>query len=145
LLESFINSERGKSRQLGNGRLPSGGRVLFVASCLLAVEESTDESNWEDGREFLNKVIEDNVITYKDDKNTWSYGYYLNNARFRLTRLFLELDQEERTDMLRKKMQLVERYLTATEASSRDEWQVAFDTLHLMTDIFARRVGFDKS
>jgi hypothetical protein len=74
-----------------------------VASCLLAGEESTDESNWEDGRELLNKVIEDNVITYKDDKNTWSYGYYLNNARFRLTRLFLELDQEERTRYVAQK------------------------------------------
>jgi hypothetical protein len=38
------------------------------------------------GRGFLDKFVRDNTIGYRDEKahREWSYGYYLNNARFRL-------------------------------------------------------------
>jgi hypothetical protein len=38
------------------------------------------------GRKFLEKFLRDNSISYGDEKNNreWSFGYYLNNVRFRL-------------------------------------------------------------
>ena len=40
----------------------------------------------EKGSEFLDKFLRDNNISYGDEKNNreWSFGYYLNNVRFRL-------------------------------------------------------------
>lgn len=42
--------------------------------------------NYADARDFLRKVVRHNTITYPDDVKfqTWSFGYYLNNCRFRL-------------------------------------------------------------
>ena len=38
------------------------------------------------GIKFLDKVLRDNSISYGDEKKRrdWSFGYYLNSARFRL-------------------------------------------------------------
>jgi hypothetical protein len=40
----------------------------------------------EKGSAFLEKFLRDNNISYGDEKRNreWSFGYYLNNARFRL-------------------------------------------------------------
>jgi hypothetical protein len=40
----------------------------------------------EKGSTFLEKFLRDNNISYSDEKRNreWSFGYYLNNARFRL-------------------------------------------------------------
>lgn len=43
----------------------------------------------EKAKDFLEIVIEDNAINYPQDKKTrsWTVGYYLNNARYRVARV----------------------------------------------------------
>lgn len=44
----------------------------------------------EHAQSFLAQLLADNAINYPQDRDTrnWSSGYYLNNARFRLTRAY---------------------------------------------------------
>lgn len=44
--------------------------------------------------DFLKSVVRNNIINYKEDKDTssWSVGYYLNNARYRLSRVLSKYD-----------------------------------------------------
>lgn len=55
-----------------------------------AVFLTVNERDWpavlQAAEEFLSKVMEDNAITFTQDKafNDWTFGYYLNNAYFRV-------------------------------------------------------------
>jgi hypothetical protein len=53
-------------------------RAVFLAEFGLQRSSDLDSS-----RVFLVRVIRDNTITFRDDQNDWSVGYYLNNAIFR--------------------------------------------------------------
>jgi hypothetical protein len=57
-------------------------RAIFLAPEL----PNKSENMIRKGRDFLEKYLRDNFITYGDDKkhHPWTYGYYLNSARFRL-------------------------------------------------------------
>lgn len=66
---------------------------LAVGACFslwravfLADHESSHEDTIEAGIEYLEKVIRLNTITFSDDISMrgWAFGFYLNNARFRI-------------------------------------------------------------
>jgi hypothetical protein len=72
--------------------------------------------NFERGRIFLNEIIRNNAAVYYTELNSWSLGYYLNNARFRLLaarKLFhtVELTREldEHLDKIKKSLQASKR------------------------------------
>jgi hypothetical protein len=78
----------------GTGRLAVFQLLLGVAFSLwravFLVNEARSTSNVQTtARQFLQLVIEDNAITYLNDKQkrVWSSGYYLNNALFRIREL----------------------------------------------------------
>jgi hypothetical protein len=50
-----------------------------------------------DAKEFLAKVIETNAIGFGDDRtrSAWSSGYYLNNVRLRLDKLWADLGESK--------------------------------------------------
>jgi hypothetical protein len=60
-------------------------RAIFLASS----RPTPTENMIGMGIEFLTKVLRDNSISYMDEKRMreWSFGYYLNSARFRLLRV----------------------------------------------------------
>jgi len=67
--------------------------VAVTFSLWRAIFLADDAAGWEavltDAEVFLHKLIKDNSINYSDDWNNrnWSFVYYLNNARFRLSEL----------------------------------------------------------
>jgi hypothetical protein len=77
---------------------PEGGRddvyTLLIGSAfslwravfLVPETKPTSDVIWEKAAEFLDILIEDNAIAYPQDKRTrqWMFGYYRNNAYFRL-------------------------------------------------------------
>lgn len=50
-------------------------RAVFIA------ENKKGQSVFDDAEDFLGKIILDNAIMYKDDKNDYSFGYYTESAR----------------------------------------------------------------
>jgi hypothetical protein len=89
---------------------------------------------------FLDKLIRDNAITYTDERNSWSYGYYIGNARFRIIRMFDELNPSEKTTTL---SELVDRNRTASNAiqgQSQAAWENAFKAVSCLIDILEQRI-----
>jgi hypothetical protein len=84
-------------KQFGNGSLAAiynllvgASFSLWRASFLADVPEDPEfvrETSLAHAAKFLNKVLTDNTFTFAHDQvtNAWTFGYYLNNARFRLT------------------------------------------------------------
>ena len=67
------------------------------------------ERHWgpilDDATEFFDRVIRDNAISYANEKNSWSVGYYLNSARYRLYRVDEKMkngDLSTRVEMMRR-------------------------------------------
>ena len=58
-------------------------------AAFLADKTSKRAAVFEHGRAFLEHVIEDNAISYPQDKNSreWTFNYYTRNARFSLNEL----------------------------------------------------------
>jgi hypothetical protein len=59
---------------------------LWRAVFLAPNDPTTGQAIIDKGAEFLDKFLRDNSIGYGDEKSNreWSFGYYLNSARFRL-------------------------------------------------------------
>jgi hypothetical protein len=92
----------------------------------------------EHAQKFLEVLIRDNAINYPQDRQTqsWTVGYYLNNAYFRLHLAYqkLEANGQERADLNRDTKRAVDAFiqeqLADTPASSRTDtegqWDAAF-------------------
>lgn len=97
MLEYYNNSKSlsDKESHLTVGALFSLWRAVFL------VESENVERNMSsitiDARSYLKKLIVINAINFGDDMEmrTWSSGYYLNNARYRVRRL---LDNDAGSD-----------------------------------------------
>lgn len=61
---------------------------LWRAAPLIKTDARSMDEVDKNAFDFLEKLIEDNAINYTQDKamSSWSEGYYLNNARYRLLR-----------------------------------------------------------
>jgi hypothetical protein len=77
--------------------------------------------------EFLASVVNDNAITYQDEKRyrDWTYVYYYSNARLRIwaTRSFLS--EEQFTDEVRESMDLTALDGPRSREQIRIEWEHA--------------------
>ena len=47
------------------------------------------EPNFSASQKLIRKVVRHNIISYSDDveNQAWSFGYYLNNCRYRLNEM----------------------------------------------------------
>ncbi len=54
-------------------------RAVFTASQPLDQPTNIDQS-----LKFLKNLIETNAVAFQAEQNSWAFGYYINNARFRL-------------------------------------------------------------
>jgi hypothetical protein len=80
---------------------------LWRAVFLLQVKERKWSNILDAGKEFIERVIETNSISFSDEysltKRTWVVGYYLNNARFRAVSSIKELQKTNRDEVPRQK------------------------------------------
>jgi hypothetical protein len=68
-------------------------RAIFLAHI-----NRTRERNVGKAKEFLEKFVRQNAITFPDDLKfqLWSFGYYLNNCRYRLKPIWSNLGMDKR-------------------------------------------------
>lgn len=89
-LFSLIEKKKG---MLGKDKSGRAGAALLIGSAFslwravfLAHLPTTWKDNLSDGESLLRRIVRDNIVGYSDEKSNqkWVFGYYLNNARFRL-------------------------------------------------------------
>lgn len=80
-------------------------------AAFLAERRGGREFVFNDGKSFLSKVIEDNAISYAQDKNSreWTFNYYTRNAQFHLEHLH-DLAENVFPPFERKNMKATERW-----------------------------------
>jgi hypothetical protein len=85
---------------------------------------------------FLGRLVADNTIQYTDDvtHNSWTVGYYLDNAKYRLLDCLKLLANDSRAKPIRKSitslpLQGVKRIET------RDEWDATHKALRKTFDV----------
>jgi hypothetical protein len=83
---------------------------------------------------FLKKLIRDNTILYQDDKNAWSIGYYLNNARYRLYRILEKMPDEQLHKLIDKI-----KSTGVDEVSARNAWQLSYEAARLAFNLAKSR------
>ena len=71
-----------------------GAAFSLWRAVFLAHSNQTTGINFEAGQQLIEKVVRHNMISYFDDValQTWSFGFYLNNCRFRLQQMPSSLD-----------------------------------------------------
>lgn len=105
-LLNFTNSRKAPSSNLGKGKLE---KELKLKGDILGLLVGTSFSLWRavflvdkarnrekvfnDAKIFLEFLVRDNAINYAQDLKTqnWTSGYYLNNGRFRLSKITRKL------------------------------------------------------
>lgn len=116
-------------------------RSVFQAHTDLSVGENVKRA-----KELLETVMRDNAVLYPTEKNSWSFGYYLNNAKYRLVDIHGWLEEPFKSDV-EPKVQKIRRDAPqpTTAVQSRATWDAIFDVFdsiveHLRKDL---RVGRD--
>src|SRR5262245_10842027 len=66
-----------------------GAAFSLWRAIFLTHTDRTISGNFDAAEAFLTKVVRHNTISYFDDFkwSAWSFGYYLNNCRFRLQQI----------------------------------------------------------
>jgi hypothetical protein len=68
-------------------------RAVFQAHKDLSIS-----NNLEDAENFLQALVHDNAVVYSTEKNSWSFGYYLNNAKYRILDVLQRLPEPSKTE-----------------------------------------------
>jgi hypothetical protein len=92
-------------------------RAVFLADV-----PSTVAQNVTTGMVYLQKILLHNSITYRDDKQSWPFGYYINNARFRLVTAADGL--LEQTTELTERVSRLKNGLAGIEMDPCEAWHV---------------------
>jgi hypothetical protein len=87
-----------------------------------------------DADRFLDTLIRDKTVLFRDDKNAWSVGYYLNNGRYRLYRISEKMPDEQ----LGKLIDQIKRS-GVDEVSARSAWQLSYEALRLAFELVKAR------
>jgi hypothetical protein len=108
MLELYNKRPKQEPDEMGDWHSLVGAAFsLWRAVFLVHEADLTREINLpKHAEEFLLKVIETNNISFGDDRScrSWSSGYYLNNARYRLKALKgYPLEEIERNDKLKER------------------------------------------
>jgi len=96
--------------------------------------------NYFHARKFLDEIIRNNAAVYLTELNSWSLGYYLNNARFRLVEARRFLLDDEGAGELDTLMGKIRQALEGPQGQASDEWMICFHALRLMLDVMERRL-----
>jgi hypothetical protein len=94
--------------------------------------------NFERGRIFLNEIIRNNTAVYSTELNSWSLGYYLNNARFRLIVARKLFATGERTAELDTFMAKIDSSIEGGQGDAPAEWVICFHAMRLMLDLLEK-------
>jgi hypothetical protein len=89
----------------------------------------------ERGRIFLNEIIRNNAAVYSTELNSWSLGYYLENARFRLLTLRGFLGNSEKLPEIDKYLVEVKQSWEHRSGPAPQGWVNCFHVMRLMLDI----------
>jgi hypothetical protein len=107
-------------------------RAVFQAG-----ENLERDRNFEAGRKFLDDIIRNNAAAYRDELNSWSLGYYLSNARFRLIpahKSLKRLMSASETVELDALISRIEEGFEAAPGPAPNEWMLCFHAMRLMLD-----------
>jgi hypothetical protein len=98
--------------------------------------------NLEAAGEFLETLVHDNAVSYLTEKNSWSFGYYLNNAKFRLFdihgRLTRPIDSQ-----LETKLQAIggDTPYRTTPIESQKTWDAIHEVFNQLVDDLRNQLG----
>jgi len=106
-------------------------RAVFQSGHKLETRE-----NFGAGQIFLDEIVRNNAAMYLTELNSWSLGYYVNNARFRLVDAFERSPSELKTNSdLKSRVDKLHGALNTLEQSlSSSEWENCFHALRLLID-----------
>jgi hypothetical protein len=103
-----------------------GAAFSLWRAIFLTHTSKTLDKNFDDASKFLRKVVRHNTIIYGDDikMQAWSFGYYLNNCKFRLKSILDFLDLKfDGVDWLEEPLPI--------DADAQSEWTKHCDVLQL--------------
>jgi hypothetical protein len=112
-------------------------RAAFLAGSLRQLENIQEAQ-----KQFLERVVTINAITFSDDKqnDAWTFGYYILNAMYRLLasqrNLEMFLSEEDKALLAR----LLRIRATGNRAHNRHQWE----SLHAVLRIFYKIVTGDQ-
>ncbi len=119
----------------------TGAAFSLWRAVFLAETFRDDASVHASQEKFLEKVITDNAIGFSDDKQNrhWTVGYYLENAKFRLSEATMYVENHARAFNLDDNPQLLAKLmpflrLTGTMGVdlTRYEWESAYYALRFL-------------
>jgi hypothetical protein len=101
--------------------------------------EWTDNLN--EAEEFLKKVIKENAIGYSDEsaRRVWVFGYYTNNARFRIRRMCDKMSEIEEEIQAANLMDYIVHYRVGLKETTF-VWDRTYDALCRAVDCLSRRL-----
>src|SRR5271169_1705632 len=109
-------------------------RAVFQAS-----EVVHPHSNLERGLLLLRRVIADNTITYMDEKNPWSFKYYLDNAFYRSLDIFRDFDMAGQGATLAPELIELKEKATGAPTSSPEHWDLVCSMFQMLVSELDRR------
>ena len=139
-VQSLLLSLHRKLLELDHRSGMQGSLILILVGCafslwravFLTEAQRPKKAMYQHAEAFLRELIADNAINYVRDKRTrsWSAGYYLNNAFFRLAEAYKMMDTIDPIDSAGREM--VEQWLQKLRVGSsprslRVDWETAFD------------------
>jgi hypothetical protein len=114
--------------------LASTGFALWRAAFLFEQEQGEHGKYLSNIQTFISKIISDNMITFSDDKNTWSLWHYIGVARSSLLEALhlLKRDPESyKMEILRSRFG-DPPLLSATSAA---QWNELFEAMQLIREV----------
>jgi hypothetical protein len=98
----------------------------------------------EKAEDVLRLVVEDNAINYQQDKEkrNWVVGFYLNNARYRLRRVYDKF-QKSLFDCSAIKIKVLDESID--NANVMHAWDNAYGVLIKLLRIFRKSMGVKKN
>ena len=110
-------------------------RAVFLAG-----HEINLHSDLAKGLLILKRVIADNTIVYADDKNSWSFKFYLENVYLRHSDLYDIFDKEPNSQWIRDALeQITIRHHEAPNASPY-YWNFMYDLFVLWLSVLEMRI-----
>jgi hypothetical protein len=80
---------------------------------------STEDEGLAATERFLSNLIATNTVNFTQEQNSWSYGYYINNARFRLVEAYKCLPNDLRPSS-REELKAISRMVEWSNRSQND-------------------------
>jgi len=98
------------------------------------------DRNFEDGRILLDAIIRNNAAVYQTELNSWSLGYYLGNARFRLVEIRKYFVTNDRTRELDALLSKLDPSTEGTTSDAPTEWANCFHAMRIALDLLEEQL-----